>query len=422
MVVYIHTYVCTCMCISSVTLLCKCHAVGLLHLCMCCSGKRVWVDGTLRTSTVTGRTGQPLQSKNRGKVVRFTDHLDSSLPTIPVGSAERTDSDGISPGSEPNNGSPSTGASDISEATESKVEDTYLTRTARLTAAYKERQSRKCECKVAKAHSAPLPWRPVYPEKAQFKHYPGFSFSCLQSIDQDNLFTPKKQKTHRTATKVGTTSTCSLSRQQTKNSPGGNHSPSSDKGSQQCAAEDLNKTFLVGGGMPITGVGEGSTVTTSGVLPSEQGGPGSLSSGTPYTEDFEDESEPDVISDSDSGNQSEEDSPPVPLHSVDATSNQHAYMCPAINAVDRCGKNSGMTTSSVTAVDVTSGDMKDSLMLSKDATSDDMRRNVSSPAVTSAGSASMQRCVVYVCMFCMLPSLQTNFHCFVSFFSWLLTH
>ena len=247
---------------------------------------------------------------------------------------------------------------------------------------------------MAKAHSTPLPWRPVYPEKAQLKHYPGFSFSSLQSIDQDNLFTPKKQKTHRTATNVGATSTCSLSRQQTKNSPGGNRSPSSDKGSQQCAAEDLNRTFLVEGGTPITGVGERSTAATSGVLPSEQGGPGSLSSGTPYTEDFEDESEPDVVPDSDSGNQSEEDSPPVPLHSVDATSNQHAYMCPAINAVDSCGKNSSMTTSSVTAVDVTSGDMMNSLMLSKDETTNDMRRNVSSPAVTSAGGASMQRCVV----------------------------
>lgn len=360
---------------------------------VCCAGKRVWVDGSLRSSTATGRTGQPLQSKNPGKVVQFREHLDSSLPSTPKGGAERTDSSSISPGSKPKADGVSTGANNLSEATVPKVQDTYVTRTARLTAAYKERRgSRQCarECKVASAHSSPLPWCPVYPEQDQFKHYRGFSISSLQSIDQDNLFTPKKQTT---AAKVGTTSACSPSMQQTKNSTSERNSPSTNERSQCFAAEDFNRTFLVEGVVSANGDTPAEERSTAApcAMPAE---PGSDSSGTPYTEDFDDESGADEGLDSNSSNQSEEDSPPNPKHPVEATSNQHAHMCPT-DAMNGGAMTSDMTASNATTVDVTNSDVTSSDMMTIGVMTNDVRHTVSSPAVTTTGGVSMRRCVMY---------------------------
>lgn len=357
------------------------------------------MDGTLRSSTATGRTGQPLQTKNSGKVVQFREHLDSDLAATPDGGGERKDSRSISPGSEPKNSSLSTGANNPSETTPPRVQDTYLTRTARLTAAYNERQSRKCESKVTKTHSSPLPWRPVYPEQAHFKHYPGFSFSCLQSIDQDNLFTPKKQSARRTAVKDEDTSNCSPSMQRTKkNSASEKDSPLADKRSKHCAAKVLDRTFLVKDVATMDGSGEGSSTGGDGVLPSERGEPGSDSSGTPYVEDFEDDSGADEDLDSTSSSQCETDDPPSSLHPVEHTSSQRAHVCP-VDAANGGAMTSSVaarsvTTAEVTNSDVTRVDMMNRVIIPNGVTTYDARHTVSSSAVTSAGSVSMQRCVV----------------------------
>ena len=356
----------------------------------------MWVDGTLRSSTATGRTGQPLQSRNPGKVVQFREHLDSSFPGTTEGDAERTDSSGISPGSEPKAEGISTGADNLSEATVPKVQNTYVTRTARLTAAYKERRgSRQCArgCQVASTRSSPLPWRPGYPEQDQFKHYRGFSVSSLKGIDRDNLFTPKKQSTHRTAAKVGTTSACSPSTQQTKSSPSERRSPSTNERSQCFAAKDFNRTFLVEGAVSANGdtPAEERNTAAPGAMPAE---PGSDSSGTPYIEDFEDESGADEDLDSNSSNQSEEDSPPDPMHAVEPTSNQHALVCPT-DTVNGGVVTSDMTASDATTVDVTNSDVTSSDMMTNGVMTNDVRFTVSSPAVTGAGSVPVRRCVMH---------------------------
>ena len=300
-----------------------------IHVLFLHTGKRVWVDGMLRSSTTRGRPGQPLHSRKLSKVVQFReDLLDTSLSGTSEGGEELTDGSKISLGSIVNNDSVSTGAVK-SEAPVPKAQSTYITRTARLTTAYKERQgSKQCVGKTADAHNSPPPWRPVYPEQAHFKHYPGFSISSLHSIDQDNLFTPKKQTVFRATAKVGAKASSSPIVQQEGNDvPSERRSPLANKGSQRITQVDVNRTYLVEGIRAAGGDTHAEEMSAAAPdLPlSEQSEPGvDSSSGTPpYVEDFEDESGADESLDSSSSSQ---DSRQSPVDPVVATPIQPAHL------------------------------------------------------------------------------------------------